>query len=169
MSTSKTENLKLHQWSPADPVSLAEVNANFAALDAAVAGGSSGEALAAEAAVREAADGELAESIAGVKTLLGTGGKNARVVFGRYVGTGTYGSSNVNRLEFDFRPVLVIVAQSNGCVVMVRDSSVAYNPYGGTVNLDWRWGALMWDSTSAQLQCNTNGVGYPYLALGDVT
>jgi hypothetical protein len=37
MSTNKTENLNLHRWVPADPVSLSEVNANFTALDAAVA------------------------------------------------------------------------------------------------------------------------------------
>jgi hypothetical protein len=37
MSTNKTENLNLHQWAPSDPVALSEVNANFTALDAAVA------------------------------------------------------------------------------------------------------------------------------------
>jgi hypothetical protein len=37
MSTNKTEHYHLHQWSPSDPVSLAEVNGNFAVLDAAVA------------------------------------------------------------------------------------------------------------------------------------
>jgi hypothetical protein len=37
MSTNKTEHYHLHQWAPSDPVSLAEVNGNFAVLDAAVA------------------------------------------------------------------------------------------------------------------------------------
>jgi hypothetical protein len=36
MSTNKTEHYHLHQWAASDPVSLPEVNGNFAAIDAAV-------------------------------------------------------------------------------------------------------------------------------------
>jgi hypothetical protein len=81
MSTNKTKNYQLHQWAPSDPVSLPEVNGNFAALDAAVAGVQEAAAQAEEAAA------ELP------------------YVVGSYTGTGKTG----NKVSLPFHPSYLII------------------------------------------------------------
>jgi hypothetical protein len=102
---------------------------------------------------------------------------------GNYTGTGSYGSSNRNRLTFDFSPQLVIVLNPIGYgappTVMVRGSDVAAldTESGSSSNIlqvEWEANGVNWHTTvtgidSAQIpryQLNTSGRIYRYVAIG---
>lgn len=107
---------------------------------------------------------------------LGKLGDKARVQFGSYVGTGTYGSSNPNTLTFDFVPKMVIISgyTSNGytTVTFVRGASSAGYPANGTMyfsmNLSWNDKKVSWynDAYDAAQQANKSGYRYNYVAIG---
>ncbi len=158
----KTKNLKLDLLEPADPVSAAPLNANAEALDAAVAANSAGEA-------------ELRQAVAAIAADLGEGGKNARICFGSYAGTGTYGAAHPSSLTFPFCPILVIV----GCLefvntnawptIMFRGCNSAHGcgstSYVNTIT--WHSNGVSWYATSnAGTQNNQSDKVYYYMAVG---
>lgn len=57
------------------------------------------------AALEDSVDSQLAA----VTAALGTGGSNARVTYGSYTGTGTYGSDNPITLNCPFKPLAVVI------------------------------------------------------------
>jgi hypothetical protein len=119
-----------------------------------------------------------------------------RVATGSYVGTGTYGESNPNRLTFDFAPKVVLllgVTGSDGTswssrlgktdygsnTIMVLDAmTTEYKQRDGFINSnksDYKnYGrksadgkTVEWYSTiSADTQCNSSGVNFHHLAIG---
>lgn len=107
---------------------------------------------------------------------LGKLGDKARVQFGSYVGTGTYGYDNPNTLTFDFVPKLVIISgyTSNGytTVTFVRGASSAGYPANGvnyfSMKLSWKDKKVSWYNTSydADQQANKSGYRYNYVAIG---
>lgn len=106
-----------------------------------------------------------------------------KIEVGSYVGTGTYGARNPNRLTFGFEPKLVIVGaskQSNGTqgyflnpnspgwsdsflwvegqtYSLVASYDVAFTKSGKT---------LSWYSEKVGSQCNNSAVPYFYIAIG---
>lgn len=107
---------------------------------------------------------------------LGKLGDKARVQFGSYVGTGTYGYDNPNTLTFDFVPKLVIISgyTSNGytTVTFVRGASSAGYPANGTIyfsmQLSWNDKKVSWynNAYDADQQANKSGYRYNYVAIG---
>ncbi len=163
----KTKDLKLDLLEPTDPVSAAPLNANAAALDAAVA---------ADRAANAAVAAELRGAVAALAANLGGAGHNCRICWGSYKGTGTYGEANPIRLTFPFEPVLVLVgsaehAHSSNCpTILLKGCDLAHGntmSSGSTFHVTWRSKGVSWYSgSSAPVNNNTSGRIYYYVALG---
>ncbi len=152
MASNHTQHYALNQWARNDQILMDDFNADNAKLDA---------ALQAEANARTA-----------LETALGSGGNNCRIATGSYVGTGTYGPSNRNSLQFDFTPALVLVldgAAPNTNSHMLRGAAKAWG-YNGTIDLEWSAHGVAWSCPrsggDADRQLNRQGATYYYLALG---
>lgn len=105
------------------------------------------------------------------------------IVYGSYVGTGSFGADNPNTLTFNFAPQIVFVWSDspsgynglgawNGDYVLFRPWSKAY---GRSSNSDYyqtvTWGnsSVSWYANSkgsAQQQANAAGQTYYYAAIG---
>lgn len=109
---------------------------------------------------------------------LGVNDKQLRLETGSYVGTGIYGSSSTyNRLDFKFKPLLLIVSPENnsGPYNVVRiafgQREINYNSAYNTVctlSAFWQYsGRLEWYNTSsAAKQLNISGMTYNYWYIG---
>lgn len=107
-----------------------------------------------------------------VNTLLGDG---LKIKTGYYTGTGTFGSTNLNSLTFEFVPKFLIVTnRSNAgyCPLMVHGQPGAYSQVGsstGYLTITWDTDSgktVKWYSTTATLQLNDASQQYFYVAVG---
>ena len=159
----KTEHYQLNQWDAADPVRREDFNADNAAVDAALN------------AIQSAAEEELASLTAE----LGNGGKNCRITWGSYTGSGKYGSGNPNVLTFDFTPVVVWVGSVSGAryvgwpSTFLRGCTLSCAEYGsGELTVQWTDKGLSWYTTAnnadfpGYYQNNIGGWVYYYYAIG---
>lgn len=118
-------------------------------------------------------------ALAALTKNLGAAGHNCRIAFGEYTGTGTTGADNPNVLNFDFYPVLLVVASatransSNRPHFFLRPRTVANSPYAGTsepvaIKVTWADDGISWYVTSGKEthQLNTGGTVYYYTVLG---
>ena len=115
----------------------------------------------------EAVEEEFSEVMAS----LGSGGSTARIAYGSYTGTGTYGAGNPNTLTFDFRPMLIILCDPqysrNSTVVCMRGRTDQPGPADPIV-ISWGNTSVSWyNNSSAEDQGNSNGITYPYVVIGD--
>ena len=103
-------------------------------------------------------------------------GKNARIAWGTYTGTGTYGAANPTGLTFDFYPVMVWVGCENCAGVQSWPSTFirgcpASHPdvTPNLLTVTWTDNGVSWYDTRyshGQLQNNDQGVTYYYCVLG---
>ena len=102
---------------------------------------------------------------------LGRLGDKARIVTGSYVGTGTYGSSNPNKLDFDRPPKIVFVSPRNNASVFtgifvsgVIAVMIRANVY---LSINWSENGLSWYTTqnTPVYQLNDTGMKYYYIAI----
>ena len=107
-----------------------------------------------------------------VNTLIGDG---LKIKSGYYTGTGTFGSTNLNSLTFDFVPKFLMITNRNNagfCPLMVYGQPGTYCQVGSTTGyLTTTWGndsgkTVKWYGTSAELQLNNSGQHYVYVAIG---
>ena len=109
---------------------------------------------------------------------------NCRVITGSYVGTGKYGKSSPNRLDFSFTPEAVMITggsyQATSLFLRPGTGGAANNTAGegSVLVLDWSTYGLSWyvngwasggsvsSGTSAEGQLNESGQTYYYMALG---
>ena len=75
-----TQNYQLSRWEKDDRIMMEDFNADNARIDAALAAKADAEDVTA-----------LGETVAAVAAALGAAGKNTRITWGSYNGTGTYG------------------------------------------------------------------------------
>ena len=128
------------------------------------------EALNQEAEQREG----VAETLAAVVASLGSGGQNARIAWGSYVGTGTFGVAAPNSLSFDFYPIIVFVGAYERANfgswpgVFLRPCSTSRPDIGNnTMAVTWTDNGLSWYNTTHQdSQNNSAGYTYYYIAIG---
>lgn len=155
----KTTNFDLPQWVKEDPIKMQDFNAAFQTID---------ETLKANADAAAGAAG--AESVSALARDVGTGGKNCRVAFGSYTGTGKYGSANPNTLTFPIKPVLVVITSPDSVAMHFRPAASSASGGGGAVKLTWGERSLSWytvDTTNPEIrQDNNAGVTYQYMAFG---
>ena len=99
------------------------------------------------------------------------------IVFGSYVGTGTYDVVRPNSLEFGFRPKVLIIQEEaeTSCrsVVVLGDCAYSYMRSAGNANgstIAWTWSdtGVSWYAVGglADDQLNEDGVTYRYVAIG---
>lgn len=168
----KTANYNLPQWVGTDPIRMKPFNDAFDGIDKAL----KANADAAQALQSGKAD---AQTVSALAKNLGAAGHNCRVAFGEYTGTGTTGADNPNVLNFDFYPVLLVVASatransSNRPHFFLRPRTVANSPYAGTsepvaIKVTWADDGISWYVTSGKEthQLNTSGAIYYYTVLG---
>ena len=184
----KTDNYSLPQWEKQDFIKMEDFNDAFGKTDAALKANADatatglnaeiaarGEADAAEAENRSAALAALQASLAAA---IGSGGKTCRIFTGSYTGTGATGAASPNTLQFDFYPVLVLVAPvkpsgstQNPSIFLRGRDKASSQPEGGNdyqLTAAWTDNALSWYSTDtyAGYQHNFKGNVYCYAVLG---
>lgn len=97
-----------------------------------------------------------------------------KIQTGSYLGSGTYGADNQNRLTFDFNPILVVVGQVDNRYMQffLRGCSAGRGGGSGSGFSDWStaiWGekTLSWYSTyNLENQLNNAGKVHQYFAIG---
>ena len=102
-------------------------------------------------------------------------GESLKLTVGTYEGNGNNGSSNKNTLTFDFIPKLVIVSSDyvysnyamggipwiNGEISGWVSINQKYEVY-----LTWKENSVSWYGSNREVQLNTTGVTYHYIAIG---
>ena len=97
---------------------------------------------------------------------------NVKTAFGSYVGTGTYGDTNVNTLTFPFAPKMVVVASVAGVGGfpwingMTEGLCSSTSLTSASATLAWGDNGLSWYSGSAVKQLNVKDTIYFYFAIG---
>ena len=167
----KTANYNLPQWVGTDPIRMKPFNDAFDGIDLAL----KANADAAQALQSGKAD---AQTVSALAKNLGAAGHNARIAWGSYTGTGTTGAASPNTLQFDFYPVLVLVAPvkpsgstQNPSIFLRGRDKASSQPEGGNdyqLTAAWTDNALSWYSTDtyAGYQHNFKGNVYCYAVLG---
>ena len=184
MSTNKTKNLGLHSWVREDRFLMDEFNENFDAIDKAVGGKAEQDALDALAgrvdkkAEQTALDAETAARKALAAQVSNLDASRLRFIYGVHPGDG----GATVRLDFDFKPLLVIVSTTNnysrGGYPWIRGATqgLAYGPDStrAVVNLTWEDRAVQWSIYNPTSYSTPNdwlnavGFSYPYFAVGIV-
>ena len=150
MSTQKTANYQLNQWVSSDRIQMEDFNTDNQKVDTALK--------------------TLADQTAQIARC-----GNCKIVCGTYTGTGTYGESTPNSLDFDAQPLFVLVqgtAKESDADCHLRMVAGAAWAIGAPTNSAWNnvvtWGAnsVSWyTNRAANIQFNTSGKEYCYLAL----
>ena len=157
-----TQNYQLSLWEKDDRIMMEDFNADNEAIDAALAAKAEKSAVAA-----------VETALAALTANLGTRGKNARITWGSYNGTGAYGSGNKTTITPGLYPVLVCVGSpsdvsySSWPWFMMRPSTVAQAMTGYNINVSWTDTSVSWyGDRDANQQMNQSGKTYYYVALG---
>lgn len=123
------------------------------------------EALNQEAELREG----VAETLTALAANVGTAGKTARITWGSYTGTGTYGASAPTVFSCDFYPLVLFVQYAG-----FQMSDPLLLVHGATSYTMYQTGTAVWDNRavkiysneSADTQFNYAGAIYQYVILG---
>ena len=168
-----TKNYHLPQWAEEDRIQMEDFNAAMMSIESGI-----GQALTTAEEGQAALAESIGASLESINQNLGSAGKNCRITWGSYTGNGAVGSSNPNRLNFDFTPRLVWVATGKHSVSNNSPSfysTVLCNPIGGGSTQAWlnvEWGAksVAWyafqSGSSASEQFNASGTTYHWVAIG---
>ena len=91
-----------------------------------------------------------------------------KIAVGSYVGTDTSGSSNPNRLTFDFAPKALFVWGNAYVAQAIRGQNMqAISPDNDTTcTTTWNGNAVQWYAGYPAWQMNYKGKTYCYLAIG---
>ena len=99
-----------------------------------------------------------------------------QIVYGTHTGTGDVGAESPCRLEFPFKPLLVVFCNAHSSTYTAgfvwpwgaeRAISVCYNDSHYRVNLSWTNNSVSWYSTSSVIyQLNAKDYTYHYIAIG---
>ena len=113
------------------------------------------------------------EGLEELKAGLGSGGHNARIAWGSYTGTGTYGASAPTVFSCDFYPVLLVAEWENyeygHPLVLLNGVTVMPTVFGSyhAVSVAWTSRQVsIYSTTAADVQFNMEGATYHYMILG---
>ena len=153
MASNHTQHYALNRWDLEDQIVMDDFNEDNEKIDAALKAN--------------------ADAISALRTAVGSGGQNARVAFGSYVGDGTYGPNHPTSLQFDFTPVFVMISENDSLdkSPMLRGCTETNSTYGGSITLAWTDRGVSWytatDVTNPHLnQNNRNNEVYYWIAVG---
>ena len=153
-----TTNYHLPQWVESDRIMMEDFNEAMAAIDEGI----------------KEVDEAVSQGLAEVAANLGSAGKNARIIWGTYTGTGTYGQSNPTSLTFDFCPIAVFCGsverahQGGSPSILMRNQSKARCDASATaMDIIWQEKGVYWyNNQHPDYQNNTSGYNYFYVAIG---
>ena len=154
-----TENYQLPQWVESDRILMEDFNQAMAAIDEGI----------------KAVDDTVTQGLAEVAANLGSGGKTARIAWGTYVGTGTYGPGNPTSLSFAFQPDLVLIGSVYGsfsiCHMIRPLTSSLSTGTSSPLTVVWEAQKVTWynDGTVINAHIGQNNVEnetYYYVAIG---
>lgn len=126
------------------------------------------------------------QAIAGAAGLLGSYQKGLRVMVGTYTGTGSYGSSSPNVLNFPFKPLMIFVKAKGDAgsstplffafrpetqQVAITLTSEDVNKWAAVERVTWRYNAVEWyvqgGTTQTGRVYQLNSGIYYYVAIGE--
>ena len=176
MSTNYTQQYQLSLWEPEDKVQRAEFNENHQKIETALKGLKTDKA---EQSALDALAGQVAKK-AEQTALEGLAKQLSELAAGQFVykidtytGTGEYRYNHPNRIEFPFKPVVVVVSDPRGSVgsyPWIRGSSKGAVSHATSVSgtdLTWEEQALKWYQSSSECyQLYSADIVYTYLAIG---
>ena len=179
-----TTNYNLNKFEATDRVTRDGFNDNADAIDAALKSVSNAAGAAQSTANSASIAAAAAQSAANAAAAAAAAG--CRVVIGSYTGTGTKGASNPNSLTFGFQPKLVIITappinehrSTTSLAIWMHGQGYGNRDFrsdgsndGSCLSntLSWSGNTLSWYATGdngANLQLNTSGTVYYYMAIG---
>ena len=131
------------------------------------------DALEAHAAAVAEQLGAVEDSVAALAASVGSHGKNARISFGTYTGSGQSGQSHPNTLTADFVPVAALVVGdrdggSKSSAFLVRGCTYYEVVYSGSqgIHVSWQNNSLSWYGDNVGSQLNDPSITYAYLLIG---
>ena len=138
MASNHTQHYALNRWDLEDQIVMDDFNEDNAKIDAALH--------------------DNAAALSALQTALGSGGQNARVAFGSYVGDGTYGPNHPTSLQFDFTPVFVLIAENDNSdkSPMLRGATVTNSTYGDDITLSWTDHGVSWYTSTSVINPHLN-------------
>ena len=126
----QTTNYQLPQWEESDRIRMEDFNGAMEKLDAAL--------------------GEQQQVLANLG--------NCSVMYGRYYGSGGYGSDRPNKLSFNRQPIAVLL---DFPYILVQGKTTTSADNSGGITVTWSENTVSWWSgANARDQCNA--VGYHY-------
>lgn len=159
-----TKQYHLPQWAESDRIMMEDFNQAMEDIETGLAEVRNGAETG-----RSGLEGRLSDLSANV----GTGGQNARMSFGSYTGTGSYGAANARTIPCAFKPVAVLIQSSyQGAytsVFLIRNmGSVVTDVYQQhSLQITWKEDGVSFYSTgSANAHLNLQGAAYHYVILG---
>ena len=157
-----TQNYQLSRWEKDDRIMMEDFNADNETIDAALGAKAEKSAVAA-----------VETALAALTANLGTRGKNTRITWGSYNGTGAYGIGNKTTVTPGLYPVLVCVGSPSDTSYtswpwfMMRPCTEAQTYGGHKITVDWTDTSVSWYGTyDTEQQMNRSGSVYYYVALG---
>lgn len=158
-----TNNHHFPQWEESDRVLMTDFNKMCSDMETEL-----------DKVKDDAAAGRQAiqQTIQNIQKDLGGNGKNARMVFGTYTGTGVYGQDHPNRLKPGFFPVLGFIIGGQLITIFGRGCKSAYSLSGAELHVEWTDTEIIWytykdDSLlPGHMQNNAPGTIYPYYVFG---
>ena len=93
----------------------------------------------------------------------------AKLMYGTYQGSGTFGSNSPNMLSFAFAPRIVLLFDDLGAMTGIVPSIGKYSPRlstGGAGTVFIAGTSVSWYASSAADQMNSSGKTYTYVAVG---
>ena len=177
----QTETYKLNLIETSDPFSPEPLNKNMEAVEAQLAAvcgefAAADAGLSAQLAALDSAKAEQTALDAGLAALSGRVGtlEDGKLLwkYSTYTGDGTCGKSKPTRLEFDFKPIALIIGHSGdyryGGSLWLRPMTRGRSCQSSTgvdyMTLGWEDRAVWWYSSysnaTAQDQLNTQGVQF---------
>lgn len=162
-----TKNYGLPKWEKSDFIQMNDFNDAFAKLDAALKQNAD--------ATAEKADGAATQqALRSLQSSLGTGGRTCRIACGSYTGSGEYGETHPNTLQFDFTPVFLVVGSDSygliGSSRFLRPLALGSDQSGNRQVVSWGEKSVSWYFPGTEnghvWQNNTKDYVYHYVAIG---
>ena len=155
----QTEKYKFNIIETTDTFSPDALNANARTAEAEL------DRVEAKAAADKA---ELQADDAVIRANLGSGGKNARIKCGSYVGDGQCARDHPTTLTLDFTPHFVFVSYQGFYAIMHRGGARGVCLYSNhPTYATWEERSVSWYADNADYQCNGAGNTYHYIVIGE--
>ena len=157
----QTEKYKLNLIEPSDPFLPEGLNENTQKIEDVLVERMEGPL------------GAMQNQVDAIAKNLGAGGKNCRIAWGSYTGTGQHGADHPNRLDLGFYPVFLLVARDNsfysleGPTMALRGIGASHATNStNTLAIIWRDDGVDWYATTTDSAQNNAGTRYYYFVIG---